>query len=54
MGQFQCSGLVQFNTELARKAEEARKGLIEEVKNEEREFKVMGIRTQPIACLYKY
>lgn len=30
-----------------------KKGLIEEVEDEEREFKLLGIRTQPVACLYK-
>lgn len=50
VGHFQCSGLVQFNTELARKEKkkkkerETTKGLIEEVEDEKREFKVMGIK----------
>lgn len=44
VGHFQCSGLVQFNTELAKKEKKSRKkeretakGLIEEVEDEGRE-----------------
>lgn len=47
----QCSSTLCWRGK-KKKQKETTKGLIEIVADEKNKFKVMGIKTQPVACLY--